>query len=103
MSLGEVFPHFDDRQRPQYSRDSLIHSTATMLKIGFAWMAESQRVETSIHAVYGRQLLHGVSLENVVVCYFYARNMGANPPPEVRKLVVCPWYRRAAAKIRLPR
>lgn len=56
-NLREVFPHLDDAQRRRRGHDSLIHSTATMLELGFAWMAAPPRVEASIHAVHGRGLL----------------------------------------------
>lgn len=57
INLREVFPQLDDAQRHRRGRESLRHSTATMLELGFAWMADPQRVEASIHAVHGRELL----------------------------------------------
>lgn len=56
-NLGEVFPALDDHRRRELGRDSLIHSTATMFELGFAWLAEPSRVEASILAVQGRELL----------------------------------------------
>lgn len=35
----------------------MVHSTATMLELGFAWMAAPRRVEASVNAVHGRELL----------------------------------------------
>lgn len=57
VNLREVFPALDERQRRTLGRDSLVHSTATMLELGFAWLAEPRRVEDSIHAIHGRELL----------------------------------------------
>lgn len=63
VNLREVFPHLDNEQRRAHARDSLIHSTATMLELGFAWMADPHRVEASINAVHGRELLDGARAE----------------------------------------
>ncbi|WP_129139102.1 lysophospholipid acyltransferase family protein [Modicisalibacter coralii] len=57
INLREVFPEQNAGQRRRLARDSLCHSTATMLELGFAWMGAPQRVERSIHAVHGRELL----------------------------------------------
>lgn len=57
INLAEVYPEQSPAERRQLARQSLIHSTATMLELGFAWMAAPQRVEHSILAVHGRELL----------------------------------------------
>lgn len=56
-NLAEVYPSRSPAERSQLSRQSLTHSTATMLELGFAWMGEPGRVETSILEVHGRELL----------------------------------------------
>lgn len=57
INLAEVFPERDAAERRRLARASLTHSTATMLELGFAWMAPPERVEASILAVHGRELL----------------------------------------------
>ncbi|GHC33741.1 lysophospholipid acyltransferase family protein [Aidingimonas halophila] len=57
INLGEVYPDLDTQARQRLSRDSLVHSSATMLELGFAWMAPPQRVEASLLEVHGRGLL----------------------------------------------
>ncbi len=57
INLREVYPQFDEARRTRLARDSIRHSTATMLELGFAWMANPARVEASIQAVHGRELL----------------------------------------------
>lgn len=57
INLGEVYPERDGASRRRLARASLTHSTATMLELGFAWMAPPERVEASILAVHGRELL----------------------------------------------
>ncbi|SHE38429.1 KDO2-lipid IV(A) lauroyltransferase [Modicisalibacter ilicicola DSM 19980] len=57
VNLRDVFPDLDRGQLHARGRSSLVHSTATMLELGFAWMAEPRRVEASILAVHGRELL----------------------------------------------
>ncbi|MHB0775712.1 lysophospholipid acyltransferase family protein [Halomonas sp. WWR20] len=56
-NLAVVYPQQDKRQRHRLARDSLVHSTATMLELGFAWMADPARVQAAIHDVQGRELL----------------------------------------------
>lgn len=56
-NLHEVFPALSERERRTLAHDSLVHSTATMLELGFAWLAEPGRVEGSIRNVHGRELL----------------------------------------------
>lgn len=57
INLAEVYPDCSDPERRDLARLSLTHSTATMLELGFAWMAEPGRVETAILEVRGRELL----------------------------------------------
>lgn len=57
VNLREVFPALDEREYRRLGCDSLVHSTATMLELGFAWLAAPRRIEESIHAIHGRELL----------------------------------------------
>ncbi|MCE8032642.1 lipid A biosynthesis acyltransferase [Billgrantia tianxiuensis] len=57
INLAEVYPEQAAVGRRQLARESLTHSTATMLELGFAWMAAPQRVEDSILEIHGRELL----------------------------------------------
>ena len=57
INLAEVYPELDQEARLQLARESLIHSTATMLELGFSWMGSPQRVEASILEIHGRELL----------------------------------------------
>ncbi|MCE8019434.1 lysophospholipid acyltransferase family protein [Halomonas sp. MCCC 1A11036] len=57
INLAEVYPEQAASGRRQLARESLTHSTATMLELGFAWMAAPQRVEDSIIEIHGRELL----------------------------------------------
>lgn len=57
INLAEVYPERSDGERRQLAHDSLIHSTATMFELGFAWMAKPARVENAIFEVHGRELL----------------------------------------------
>ncbi|TDO01485.1 lysophospholipid acyltransferase family protein [Halomonas ventosae] len=56
-NLMTVYPSCNDAQRRQLARQSLTHSTATMLELGFAWRGDLKRVEASILEVHGRELL----------------------------------------------
>ncbi|APE31648.1 lipid A biosynthesis acyltransferase [Halomonas aestuarii] len=62
-NLAEVYPARGDADRRQLARQSLTHSTATMLELGFAWMGDPERVEASIVEVHGRELLDGARAE----------------------------------------
>ncbi|MEQ6916784.1 lysophospholipid acyltransferase family protein [Halomonas aquatica] len=62
-NLAEVYPTRGDADRRQLARQSLTHSTATMLELGFAWMGDPERVEGSIVEVHGRELLDGARAE----------------------------------------
>ncbi|MFC3282280.1 lysophospholipid acyltransferase family protein [Litchfieldella rifensis] len=57
INLAEVFPERAADERRRLARDSLVHSTATMLELGFAWMADPARVEAAIVEIHGRELL----------------------------------------------
>lgn len=57
INLHEVYPQRSSQARRQLARESLTHSTATMLELGFAWMARPERVETAIKQIHGRELL----------------------------------------------
>lgn len=57
INLAEVYPDCGDAERRDLARLSLTHSTATMLELGFAWIAEPARVEAAILEVHGRELL----------------------------------------------
>lgn len=63
VNLQDVFPELDHDQWHTRGRQSLVHSTATMLELGFAWMAEPSRVEASIIEVHGRDLLDDARAE----------------------------------------
>lgn len=56
-NLAQVYPEQGAADRRRLTGESLTHSAATMLEIGFAWMGEPDRVEASIVAVHGRELL----------------------------------------------
>ncbi|MDR5900979.1 lysophospholipid acyltransferase family protein [Halomonas icarae] len=56
-NLAHVYPESSPAERHRLARESLIHSSATMLEIGFAWMGKPERIETSLLAVHGRELL----------------------------------------------
>lgn len=57
INLGTVYPSLTAHQRLTLAQQSLRHSTATMMELGHAWMAEPQKVEDSIIAVHGRAKL----------------------------------------------
>ncbi|WP_048306204.1 lysophospholipid acyltransferase family protein [Halomonas sp. PR-M31] len=63
VNLQDVFPELDKHQRHIRGKQSLVHSAATMLELGFAWMAQPSRVEASIVEVHGRELLDNARAE----------------------------------------
>lgn len=63
INLAEAYPARSDAERGRLARQSLTHSTATMLELGFAWMGDPERVEASIIEVHGRELLDGARAE----------------------------------------
>ncbi|MDI5933154.1 lysophospholipid acyltransferase family protein [Halomonas kalidii] len=63
INLAQVYSDRSEAARRELARDSLVHSTATMFELGFAWMADPARVEASILEVHGRELLDGARAE----------------------------------------
>ncbi|MDN3520135.1 lysophospholipid acyltransferase family protein [Halomonas ramblicola] len=57
INLAQVHSAQGEAERRRLARESLTHSTATMLELGFAWMGAPERVEAAILAVHGRELL----------------------------------------------
>ncbi|ATJ83547.1 lysophospholipid acyltransferase family protein [Halomonas beimenensis] len=57
INLAQAYPEMAEARRRRLARDSLIHSSATMLELGFAWMGDPDRLEASILEVHGRELL----------------------------------------------
>ncbi|MGO2133050.1 MAG: lysophospholipid acyltransferase family protein [Halomonas sp.] len=57
INLAQAYPELDQKQRHQLARNSLVHSSASMLELGFAWMGPTERIDASIIAVKGRELL----------------------------------------------
>ncbi|WP_110709431.1 lipid A biosynthesis acyltransferase [Salinicola sp. CR57] len=56
-NLEVAYPDDDGEQRRSRIQASLRHSAATMLELGFAWIADPRRVDASIVEVHGRELL----------------------------------------------
>lgn len=56
-NLDVVYPTASVSERKTLAKQSLRHSTATMLELGHAWMAAPDKVEESILAVHGRDKL----------------------------------------------
>ncbi|PRY63434.1 KDO2-lipid IV(A) lauroyltransferase [Vreelandella songnenensis] len=63
LNLKAVYPEFDTHTRRAMAKQSLRHSTATMMELGFAWMAEPERIEASILEVHGREKLDSARAE----------------------------------------
>ncbi|ALM53176.1 lysophospholipid acyltransferase family protein [Halomonas huangheensis] len=57
VNLEVVYPDLSSRERAALARDSLRHSTATMLELGFAWQGDEDKVAASIVEVHGQELL----------------------------------------------
>ncbi|QFT84429.1 Lipid A biosynthesis lauroyl acyltransferase [Halomonas sp. THAF12] len=57
INLAQAYPDCPEGERRRLARRSLVHSSATMLELGLAWMGEPDRVEASILEVHGRELL----------------------------------------------
>ncbi|REC94248.1 lysophospholipid acyltransferase family protein [Kushneria indalinina] len=57
MNLRQAFPEVSDEARRAQIHDSLRHSIATMMELGFAWQGDPEAVEHSIVEVHGRELL----------------------------------------------
>lgn len=62
-NLTVVYPDLANAERQTLARQSLRHSTATMLELGHAWMAEPSKVEASILTVQGREKLDNARSE----------------------------------------
>ncbi|KAA0017596.1 lipid A biosynthesis acyltransferase [Salinicola corii] len=56
-NLEVAYPDDNGEQRRSRIKASLRHSAATMLELGFAWIADPRRVDASIVEVHGRELL----------------------------------------------
>ena len=63
INLAKVYPDTPASQRRALAKQSLQHSTATMLELGHAWMAPPEKVEASILAVHGRDKLDSARAE----------------------------------------
>ena len=63
INLKVVYPDAPASQRQSLAKQSLQHSTATMLELGHAWMAPPEKVEASILAVHGRDKLDSARAE----------------------------------------
>ncbi|OHV10647.1 lysophospholipid acyltransferase family protein [Kushneria phosphatilytica] len=57
INLRRAWPELTDTELRPLARQSLRHSVAMILELGFAWYAEPQRVSNAIHRVHGRELL----------------------------------------------
>ena len=57
INLDVVYPDITASERARLASDSLLHSTATMLELGFAWQGKTEKVTASIVEVHGRELL----------------------------------------------
>lgn len=57
INLKVVYPELSDHQRTALAKQSLRHSTATMMELGYAWMAKPARIESGIVEVHGRDKL----------------------------------------------
>ena len=63
LNLEVVYPDLTEARRATLGRESLKHSTATMLELGFAWQGDPDRVANSIVEVHGRELLDDARAE----------------------------------------
>ena len=63
LNLEVVYPDLTEARRATLGRESLKHSTATMLELGFAWQGDPDRVADSIVEVHGRELLDDARAE----------------------------------------
>ncbi|MFM9270030.1 lysophospholipid acyltransferase family protein [Halomonas elongata] len=57
VNLNQAYPELAESVQRRLVRDSLVHSSATMVELGFAWLGDAQRVSDSIQEVHGRTLL----------------------------------------------
>ncbi|MDH4572289.1 lysophospholipid acyltransferase family protein [Salinicola acroporae] len=63
-NLEVAYPGDNGEQRRSRIQASLRHSAATMLELGFAWIAAPRRVDASIVEVHGRELLDEARAED---------------------------------------
>ncbi|MBZ5488142.1 lipid A biosynthesis acyltransferase [Halomonas aquamarina] len=63
LNLAVVYPGLDASERRALAMQSMRHSTATMMELGYAWMAKPERIEAGIVEVYGREKLDGARAE----------------------------------------
>lgn len=63
INLRVVYPELSEHQRTALAKQSLRHSTATMMELGYAWMAEPARIEAGIVEVHGRDKLDSARAE----------------------------------------
>ncbi|WP_189445126.1 lysophospholipid acyltransferase family protein [Salinicola rhizosphaerae] len=59
-----AYPEDSAERRRERVRESLRHSAATMLELGFAWIGAPEKIEASIVNVHGRELLDDARAEN---------------------------------------
>ncbi|WP_136247794.1 lysophospholipid acyltransferase family protein [Halomonas borealis] len=57
INLAQAYAERPAAERRRLARHSLVHSSATMLELGQAWMGEPHDLEASILEVQGRELL----------------------------------------------
>lgn len=62
-NLKVAYPQLSDQEHKTLAHDSLRHSTATMLELGHAWMAEPEQVTLGTLAVHGRDKLDNARSE----------------------------------------
>ncbi|WP_110655453.1 lysophospholipid acyltransferase family protein [Salinicola halimionae] len=63
-NLEVAYPDESSEQRRSRIKTSLRHSAATMLELGFAWVAKPKRVDAAIVEVHGRELLDDARAED---------------------------------------
>ncbi|MBE0463816.1 MAG: lysophospholipid acyltransferase family protein [Halomonadaceae bacterium] len=63
LNLNVVYPTTSAAHRKALAKQSLKHSTATMLELGHAWMAKPEKVSASILEVHGREKLDSARAE----------------------------------------
>ncbi|MDR5859471.1 lysophospholipid acyltransferase family protein [Halomonas eurihalina] len=57
INLRQAYPELTEPAHWRLVQDSLVHSSATMLELGFAWLGDARRVSDAIQEVHGRELL----------------------------------------------
>lgn len=68
-NLRVAYPQLSRREQTALTRESLRHSTATMLELGHAWMAPPEKVESGILEIQGKDILDaaGTDKSGVIV------------------------------------